>query len=114
MLLDTEIYNIIHKTLQGIVVNDETLALDVITAVGPGGNFLKQKHTIKHMRDLFLPQFMDRRPYNEWQEKGDGPSDWALDKARQILATHQPEKLEVGLSAELDRIIASIEKTLVK
>ncbi len=114
MLLDTEIYNIIHKTLQGIVVNDETLALDVIKAVGPGGNFLKQKHTIKHMREVFLPQFMDRRPYNEWQEKGDGPADWALEKARQILATHQPEKLEAGLSAELDRILAAAEKDLVK
>jgi len=78
--------------------------------VGPGGNFLKQKHTIRHMRELFLPQFMDRRPYNEWQEKQDGSPDWALAKARQILITHQPDGLESGLSAELGRIIRSVEK----
>jgi trimethylamine---corrinoid protein Co-methyltransferase len=110
MLLDCEIYNIVKQTLQGIPIDDESLALDVIRAVGPGGNFLKQKHTIRHMREVFLPQFMDRRPYNEWQQKGDGPSDWALAKARQILETHQPEALEPGLSAELGRIIAAVEK----
>ncbi len=96
--------------MEGIPVNDETIALDVIAAVGPGGNFLKQKHTLRHMRELFLPQFMDRRPYNEWQEKQDGPADWALAKARQILKTHQPDGLEPGLSAELSRIIRSVEE----
>jgi len=111
MLMDCEIYNIIYKMMQGITVDDETLALDTIRAVGPGGNFLKQKHTIKHMRNLFLPQFMDRRPYNEWEEKRDGPRDWALAKARQILETHQPEMLDSKLSAELQKIIASMEKT---
>lgn len=110
MLLDCEIFNIVHKMMQGIVVDDETLALDVIREVGPGGNFLTQKHTRKHMRNLFLPQFMDRRPYTAWEEKGDGPADWALEKAQQLLETHQPETLEPQLSAELGRIIASVEK----
>ena len=50
MMMDCEIFSIIHKTMQGIVVDDETLALDAIAAVGPGGNFLSQKHTLKHMR----------------------------------------------------------------
>ena len=63
MMMDCEIFSIIRKTMQGIMVNDETLALDTIAAVGPGGNFLTQKHTLKHMREVFLPQFMDRRPY---------------------------------------------------
>src|SRR5512142_1625444 len=57
MLMDCEIFSIVHKTLQGIVVDDETLALDAIRAVGPGGNFLAQKHTRKHMREVFVPQF---------------------------------------------------------
>jgi trimethylamine---corrinoid protein Co-methyltransferase len=108
MLMDCEIYAMIHKVMQGIVVNDETLALDTIAAVGPGGNFLSQKHSRQHMRDLFLPQFMDRRPYNEWETKKDGARDWALAKARNILATHQPEPLDSRLSAELSRIIASV------
>jgi trimethylamine--corrinoid protein Co-methyltransferase len=110
MLMDCEIYSIIRQVMQGIVVDDETLALDVIRAVGPGGNFLTQKHTRRHMRELFVPQFMDRRPYNEWQEKRDGAADWATAKARQILETHQPDPLEPKLSAELQRIIDAVEK----
>ena len=110
MLMDCEIYSIVHKMMGGIIVNEDTLALDTIKAVGPGGNFLSQKHTLKHMRDLFVPQYMDRRPYNVWEEKGDNGVDWALDKARQILKEHQPEPLDTQLSAELQRIIATVEK----
>jgi trimethylamine--corrinoid protein Co-methyltransferase len=110
MLMDCEIYSIIHKMMGGIPVDDETLALDAIHAVGPGGNFLTQKHTRKHMREIFLPQFMDRRPYNVWEEQRDGPQDWALEKARQILVTHQPEPLDPQLSVELQKIITSVEK----
>ena len=110
MLMDCEIYAVVHKMLQGIVVDDDTLALDAIAAVGPGGNFLSQKHTRKHMREVFLPQFMDRRPYNEWEAKKDDARDWALAKARTILATHQPDPLDSKLSTELGRIIASLEE----
>jgi trimethylamine--corrinoid protein Co-methyltransferase len=110
MMMDCEIFSIIEKTLQGIVVDDETLALDTIAAVGPGGNFLSQKHTRKHMREVFLPQFMDRRPYNEWETKKDNAADWALAKARKTLAEHQPDPLDEKISAEMAKIIASLEK----
>ena len=110
MMMDCEIFSTIHKTLQGIVVDDETLALDTIAAVGSGGNFLTQKHTLKHMRDIFLPQFMDRRPYTEWETKKDDARDWALAKARKTLETHQPDPLDEGVRAEMARIIASLEK----
>jgi trimethylamine--corrinoid protein Co-methyltransferase len=109
MLMDCEIFSLIHKVMQGIIVDDETLALDVIKNVGPGGNFLSQKHTLKHMREIFIPQFMDRRPYNVWEEKRDDGRDWALEKARNILKTHQPEPLDPAIYAELKTIIASVE-----
>jgi trimethylamine--corrinoid protein Co-methyltransferase len=110
MLMDCEIFSIIRKTMQGIVVDDETLALDTIAAVGPGGNFLSQKHTLKHMRDIFLPQFMDRRPFNEWETKRDDARDWALAKARDTLETHKPDPLDEKISAEMAKIISALEK----
>jgi trimethylamine--corrinoid protein Co-methyltransferase len=109
MMMDCEIYSIVHKVMQGIVVDDETLALETIANVGPGGNFLTQKHTRKHMRDIFLPQFLDRRPYSEWESRKDDARDWALEKARKTLATHQPDPLDTGVSVELAKIIASLE-----
>jgi trimethylamine--corrinoid protein Co-methyltransferase len=95
--------------MQGIVVDDETLALDAIAAVGPSGNFLTQKHTRQHMRELFLPEFMDRRPYNEWEARKDDARDWALAKARRVLAKHQPEPLDPKICQEMSQIIASLE-----
>jgi trimethylamine--corrinoid protein Co-methyltransferase len=109
MMMDCEIFAIIRKTMQGIVVDDETLALDTIAAVGPGGNFLSNKHTLKHMRDVFLPQFMDRRPFNEWEAKKDDARDWALAKARTTLEKHQPDPLDEKISAEMAKIISALE-----
>lgn len=110
MMMDCEIFSIMHKMMQGIIVDEETLALDTIAAVGPGGHFLAQKHTRKHMRDLFLPEFMDRRPYGEWETKKDDARDWALAKARKKLKEHQPDPLDPKVSAEMAKIIEFAEK----
>ena len=110
MMMDCEIFSIIHKMMQGIEVNEETLALDTIANVGPGGHYLAQKHTRKHMRELFMPQFMDRRPYSEWETKKDDARDWATAKANKILKEHQPDPLDEKISQEFDRIIKSVEK----
>jgi trimethylamine:corrinoid methyltransferase-like protein len=110
MLMDCEIFDLVRKVIEGFVVDDETLALDVIQAVGPGGNFLKEKHTRAHMRELWTPQFMDRRPYEVWEEQGDNARDWARAKARQILETHQPDPLDPGIEQEFQRIIATLER----
>jgi trimethylamine--corrinoid protein Co-methyltransferase len=109
MLMDCEIFDIVYKMMQGIVVDEETLALDAIRAVGPGGHYLAQKHTKNHMGDLWVPQFMDRRPYEVWEQKGDGARHWARDRARHILVAHRPEPLDPALSLELERIIATVE-----
>ena len=111
MLMDCEIFDLVHKMMQGIVVDDDTLALDAIRSVGPGphGNFLAQKHTKKHMGKIWLPQYMDRRSYETWEEKGDGARDWAREKATHILTTHRPDPLDPKLSDELQQIIASVE-----
>lgn len=110
MLLDCEIFSIIHKVMQGIQVNDDTLALDVIRSVGPEGNFLAQKHTLKHMREIFIPKYFDRRSYSAWEEKKDRSSDWAHEKAQHILQSHQPEPLDPSLSVELHQLIAKVEE----
>lgn len=110
MLLDCEIFDIVRKMMAGIVVDDETLALETIRAVGagPAGNYLAQKHTKKHARDLWLSRFLDRRPYSEWEARRDGPPDWARAKAQEILKSHQPAPLDPALAAELERIVAGV------
>jgi trimethylamine---corrinoid protein Co-methyltransferase len=110
LLLDCEIFSLVAKMMAGIPVDDDTLALEAIAEVGPGGHFLAQKHTRRHMRDLWLPHFMDRRPYSAWEEKGDGARDWARARVQEIMAGHRPEPLDPALDRELQAIIGSAEK----
>lgn len=110
LLLDCEIWSLMENMFHGIVVDQDTLALDVIREVGPGGNYLAQRHTRKHMRERWMPSFIDRRPYEVWLDKRDGPREWALAKAQQILSEHHPEPLEAGLRAELVKIIESVKE----
>jgi trimethylamine--corrinoid protein Co-methyltransferase len=110
MLMDCEIFDLIQHMMGGIVVNEETLAFNIIQTVGPGGNFLGQKHTAKHMRKRWVPLFMDRRTYETWEENQDGARDWAHARAKEILATHVPEPLDPKVSQELKRIISTTER----
>jgi trimethylamine--corrinoid protein Co-methyltransferase len=110
MLMDCEIFGIVAKMIEGIPVDEETLAVEAIREVGPGGTFLTHAHTKRHLRGLWLNSFLDRRPYGVWEEKKDGAPDWALEKARRILAGHQPVPLEAKLELELDRIIKTLEQ----
>jgi trimethylamine--corrinoid protein Co-methyltransferase len=109
MIMDCEIYSIVCKMLEGIPVSDADLALDVIRTVGPGGNYLAQKHTRQHMHDLWLPRIMDRRPYEQWEERKDGAFEAAQQRARDLLKSHQPDPLDPHLARELKDIISTHE-----
>jgi trimethylamine:corrinoid methyltransferase-like protein len=109
LFMDCEIWSILHSMFQGILVNEETLALDVIGKIGPGGNFLGEKHTRQYMRQRWQPTLMDRRPYDQWNVKRDGARQWAHQKAQQVLQDYHPEPLDPALVAEMDKIIARIE-----
>lgn len=109
MIMDCEIFSIVSRMMSGITVNDETLALDVIKEVGPGGSYLSHGHTRKHVRNLWKHTLLDRRPYNVWEKKKDNAIDWAGEKARQIFVSHHPKPLEAGLEEEMGKLVRSYE-----
>jgi trimethylamine--corrinoid protein Co-methyltransferase len=108
MLMDCEIFDLVACMMEGIVVDEETLAFEAIQSVGPGGNFLTQPHTRKHARERWIPQFMDRRPYEIWEQRWLGLGT----RAQEILKNHQPDPLDPHLSMELSRIITSLENSI--
>jgi len=115
MLLDCEIYDIIYKIADGIEVNEETLAVDVIKRVGIGGNFLAEKHTLKHMRNIWQPKVFDRSNYDLWERQGKrGAFHKATEMAKWILANHKPIPLEPEVEHELQKILKSAERELIK
>jgi trimethylamine--corrinoid protein Co-methyltransferase len=109
LLLDCEIFDLLRAVSQGFVIDEETLAVDVIHSVGPRNHFLKTKHTKAHMRTLWQPTLLDRTPWLDWVSKGrPSANDNAREKARALLASHQPEPLPCA--GRLREIIADYER----
>lgn len=76
LVVDNEIIGMVMRAVEGIEVNDRTLALDEIKKVGPGGHFVASRHTRKYMRlEQFQPQLSDRDTRDQWQAAG-GEDAW--------------------------------------
>jgi trimethylamine--corrinoid protein Co-methyltransferase len=109
LLMDAEIWSILHAMFKGIEVNHDTLALDVIREIGPGGNYLGHKHTRDQMRERWRPTLIDRRPYSMWEQRKDGAKEWAQEKAREILNEYHPDVLDPHIDFEFNKIISKLE-----
>jgi trimethylamine--corrinoid protein Co-methyltransferase len=109
LLMDSEIWSLLCSMFKGILVNEETLAIDIIKEVGPNGTYLGQEHTRQHMRNRWMPKLMDRRPYEVWEVDKDGARQWALQNAQTILQEYYPQPLDPKLASELSEIISSSE-----
>ena len=103
LVIDSEMSRIIGRMAQGIEVNDDTLALDVIHKVGIGKDFLGQRHTMEHFRtEHFIPIVTDRSSYDTWKAKGSKTMlDRAGDEVRRIFKEHtvEPVRSEVAETA---------------
>jgi len=111
VVLSNEIISMAKRMMQGILVDEETLALDVIDEVGPGGHFLMEDHTLRHFRENWYPELMDRSDYNSWAAKGKKRLTQVVnEKVREILATYEPEPLDEDIKAALRSIIEVAEE----
>jgi trimethylamine---corrinoid protein Co-methyltransferase len=115
LVLETEIYGIVKRLAAGIVVDDEALAMDVIAAVGPGGTFLAEKHTRRHLRAIWRPGVWDRAPYEAWMRDGRrGALERATQVADGVLATHEPLPLKEDVAAELSAIVGRADREIAR
>ena len=113
LVMDNEFAGMIKHVLNGIPVDDENLAVDVIHDVGPLKDFLAQKHTLKHMNSQSQPKLIDRRRRSKWQELGGTDMyERASAKAREILETHQPDPLPEDVLATIRSIVEGAEEEL--
>ncbi len=111
IIFDDEIYHSHRVLLEGIDTSRESIALDVIRNVGPGGHFLAQKHTRKHLREIWIPELTHPR-----LSQGAAPSVDIQKRARRkfdkILAEHEVEVLDKRKQEELKNILKFAEEVL--
>lgn len=97
-VIDNEIMGMALRAVQGITVNDETIAFDLIKELGPGGNFVAAKHTRRYMRqEHYQPTLSNRESREDWQAGG-SKNTWqrASKIVKEIITRHSwkipPEK----------------------
>jgi len=107
LVMDSEIYSWNARLVAGVMVDEESIALDTIKQVGIGGNFLGQRHTRKHVQDVWRPRLLDRGMWDAWVESGrEGAYEKASDLVDEHLAEHQVLPLGDEVTAKLARIVA--------
>ena len=112
LLMDAEFVRMFKRAEQGIEVNEDTLALEVIAAVGPAGNYLGQRHTLKHMRkEISTAKLIDRKSYSLWEKEGSlNIVQRANKEAKRIFAEYEPERLAPEILEKIDAIISEAAK----
>jgi trimethylamine--corrinoid protein Co-methyltransferase len=111
LVMCDEIIGMVKQIGKGIHVTDETLALDILKEVGPGGEFLSHDHTYDHWKEWFRPTIIDRSNFESWSAAGGKNYNERLEpEVDRILEDHEPEPLDEKLIQEMKKIINLADK----
>jgi len=109
IFLDAELYERARYALMDLDVSEETLAVDIVRAVGPGGHFLGQAHTRKHLRHatpFAITQSLDAEGHYR------DPVKVARERFDEVYRNYWPEPLEADKQAALTEILARADAEL--
>jgi trimethylamine--corrinoid protein Co-methyltransferase len=108
LVLDADLLGMVAALCEPIAVNDDTLAVDAIREVGPGGHFFGVEHTQQRFRTAFhRPMISDWRNYETWAEAGRPDSAHrALELAHAFLSAYEPPVMEPDVAEELHAFVA--------
>jgi len=110
LVIDDDIAGSTLRFAKGIHVDVDTLAEEVIREAGPGGLFLKHKHTREWWRkEHYIPRLFDKRTYDMWRKLGSKDLNTiARENVEKILKEHVVETLPKDVERELDETMKSI------
>ncbi|MCK5433959.1 MAG: trimethylamine methyltransferase family protein [Dehalococcoidales bacterium] len=109
-VIDNDILGMVMRAVDGIKVNDDTLAFNLIKKVGPGGNFVTTKHTRQFMRsEHYQPSLSDRESREEWEAKGSKTTlERATESVEELIASHDwslPADIREQVLSEIQNIV---------
>lgn len=95
LVIGDEVIGQVKRLIRGIEVNKETLALDAIEAVGPGGDFIGEEHTYNNFKkEWWMPTLFNRGRHDSWAAQGKPDlAELASKRLRILLEEHQPQAL---------------------
>jgi len=106
MTISNEILGFLRAAIAGIVVNDETLALDVIEELGPTGSYLGHDHTLRHYKEPYYSKLLDKNPHSVWEKRGATTMEQRATKmVDDILAKHKVEPLPEDIQKAIHHVV---------
>ncbi len=109
IIIDADVWEAIREIRRDVAFDDDHFAVDLIEKVGPGGNFLREPHTVRNMRnELFIPDSDKAALYDLYSVMtgNKGIVEQARKRARDILSEHRPEPLDGDADKAIDDIMA--------
>lgn len=111
LVLNDEIIGMVSQFGVGIPTDDKHLGLDVISEVGPGGEFVTHEHTFEHWREWYMPNLQDRSDWETWNLEGKKSlNDRLYEETTRLLKEHQPPPMDEDLLAALEQVIKKAEE----
>jgi len=110
ILLTDELIALTDNMMKGIEINNDTLMLDEIDRVGPGGHFLNTQETMNRFKNFWYPSLIDRSIRPTWLEGGATTLGQRLtSRVKEILEEHQPKPLDPEKKRQIQEILAQAE-----
>jgi trimethylamine--corrinoid protein Co-methyltransferase len=112
LVMSDEVIGMAKRILRGVRVTPETLAVDIIEQVGPGGHYLTQEHTRQHFKtEVWFPTIVDRQMRRSWEAGGRKTmAERVRAKVVDILQRHEPLPIDAGVERRLEEIVAQAEQ----
>ncbi len=107
-VLDADQLGVLHKLAQGVTVDDDTLAMDAIREVGPGGHYLGCAHTQANFKTAFWrSDVLDYKPFETWEDDGARDSQaLATKRVETLLAQYQQPAMDPAIAEALTAFVA--------
>lgn len=113
-IIDVEGLAVMQRMLGGFEINEDSLSLESIAEVGPGGHHLGTSHTLERYRSAFyMPLVSDRQNFDKWQEDGSQDAAARANRiAHQLLSSYEPPQADLAVTQELGEFVKRREKEL--
>jgi trimethylamine--corrinoid protein Co-methyltransferase len=116
LVIDNEIIGMIMRAVEGIRVDPEALAFDIIKKAGPGGHFVSTRHTRRHMRtEQYVPELSDREDRSKWKTAGAKDAGVrATEQARAILEAPVQSVVPEQIREQIKRDIPGLQSFIME
>jgi trimethylamine--corrinoid protein Co-methyltransferase len=111
LVLADEVISMAARIMRGVTVNADTIMMDLIEKVGPGGTFMNQAKSVARCRsEAWVPSVLNRSPFSAWEKNGRQETGITVQKKLQkILSTHHPAPLQLDVVDKIQKILEHAE-----